>query len=78
MKKLLVTSMILSTLLFTGCNIKITSPSEKMTKATILFNGDIIEVDIDKWSSSNGTFYLYDKDGKVYITSAINVLITNK
>lgn len=83
MKKKIITLILLllcSSLLFTGCNSnrKIFSTTEKFTKAIILFNDEVIEVNVKEWSSSYGTVTLYDENGIVYVTSINNILITNK
>ena len=81
MKKKLIVGMILtSMLLFTGCgNRQVFDTNWTFTKAKIYFAGEVIEIELEKWSDyDDTTIQLVDKNGKVYLTDIKNVILTNE
>lgn len=80
MRKKLIISTILLSLLLTGCgNRQLLDTNWTFTKAKIVFNGEIIEIELASWKDYDDTsIQLVDKDGKVYLTDVKNVLLTNE
>lgn len=79
MKKKLIATTILLSLLLTGCNRQVFDTNWTFTKAKINFGGDIIEIELKSWKDyEDTTIQLIDKDGKVYLTDVKNVLLTNE
>ena len=80
MKKKLIATSILLSLLLTGCgNRQVFDTNWTFTKAKINFAGEIIEIELKSWKDyEDTTIRLIDKDGKVYLTDVKNVLLTNE
>lgn len=75
-KKLLLISLLLSSILLIGCNKQILDTTWKFDKAIIVIGDNQIEVDIDSWSDyDDTTIQIKDKDGKVYLTDSKNILM---
>lgn len=74
MKKIfaLIVALILGVILLSSCNKQIIDLNYKYDKAIIeLANGEVVEVEIDKWNDYDGEqIQIVAKDGTVYLTSS--------
>lgn len=79
LKLKLIAMIIVIMVLLSGCNRTIIDTKWTFNKAIIDFGGEIIEVKIDKWKDYEGdAVQIIDKDGKVYLTSYVNVILINE
>lgn len=79
MKLKLISLIIMTMILFTGCNRQIIDTKWSFNKAKIDFGGEIIEVEIDKWKDYEGdAIQIIDVNGNVYVTSYVNVILINE
>lgn len=79
MKKKIIATIILTSTLLVGCgNRKILNSEWTYTKATIILGDEIINVDIETWKKYEDTIQIKDKNGKSYLTSTKNVLMTTE
>lgn len=79
MKKVLgVAILCLTTLLITGCNKQILDLDYTYNKAICNYNGDIFELEIDKWKDYEGEQIQVKSNGKTYLLSANNCYLVGE
>ena len=76
MKKKLLLITILLPLLLVGCGLF--EEDKQCTNVRILFNNELISVDVDTITTYEGRAKIKDINGKIYITGWDNILMTNE
>jgi hypothetical protein len=81
MKKKLIGMILFGTVILTGCGNKtVLDTKYTFNKAKIYIGNEVIELEVAQWKDYDDSdqIQIIDKNGKVYLTHASNVLLTDK